>query len=96
MVNIQVAIKALGEIHRYSDLDIQIQSYSGRGMYGRVCLGVVLSSIDEVFRLGQELYELEFPKLRSDNMGMDMIVYWPDLELTEKDIQEIHEIMGEE
>lgn len=73
--------------------------YSGRGMFGRTCVGYVTSDGDGVapvmFTLGYAmgtLYadvpgdgEVEdgFHNARTDSMGLDMIVYWPELDTTE-------------
>mgnify|MGYP001578260863 CR=1 FL=1 len=57
-----------------------VQSYSGRGMYGKVCLGVQIDHLPEIFSLGQALYEYEemsYPSI--DNLGLNYIVYWPDI-----------------
>jgi hypothetical protein len=52
--------------------------YSGRGMFGKTCLGVVGSMQDLDILLS------EIPGsavgLRKDNMGLDYIYYWPDIE----------------
>jgi hypothetical protein len=47
------------------------EKYSGRGMYGVNCLGVVCPHS----RIGfwQQLFE---EKVSIDNMGLDMIIYW--------------------
>ena len=53
--------------------------YSGRGMFGKVCFGIVCeaSFIDELYDKAEEL-GLPEPKL--DHMGLDYIVYWPTLQ----------------
>ena len=56
------------------------RGYSGRGMYGDECVGVVLEHEGDVFRfatlLGLDLAEaLGSPKF--DNMGLNIIAYWP-------------------
>lgn len=49
------------------------RSYSGRGMYGRYCVGVTVSRsyVDDVKKL--------IRGASTDSMGMDVIVYWPFL-----------------
>ena len=52
--------------------------YSGRGMFGRTCLGVVGSMQD----LDTLLSEIKGSAngLKKDNMGLDYIYYWPEIE----------------
>jgi hypothetical protein len=65
------------------------RSYSGRGMYGRQCFGIVtdngLSFVQELaYTCGEE--GLRMPeRINSDSMGLDMIVYWPGVEFTMAD-----------
>lgn len=56
------ACARLGEVER---------SYSGRGMYGATCVGVVVAprNVARAKRLA--------PGASVDNMGLDAIVYWP-------------------
>jgi hypothetical protein len=83
------------------------RSYSGRGMYGRYCLGVVIehSNPSKVLTelilslcifAGTEADQLErvqwvcqnLDDMRSDSMGRDMIVYWPDIKWEELDSED--------
>lgn len=58
------------------------ETYSGRGMYGKMCIGVVTENPDKLKRklkgiLGAELaYDL-LENWTTDNMGMSTIVYFP-------------------
>ena len=57
--------------------------YSGRAMYGARCIGVVVDNPGKLMLLGAELERMEesvepFLRPRTDNMGYDMIVYWPN------------------
>ncbi|TXH53642.1 MAG: hypothetical protein E6Q97_12815 [Desulfurellales bacterium] len=72
------------------DLDVRTD-YSGRGMYGETCLGLVTSQpmailgwrfalvLDE---LGLDPYEV-LVKARTDSMGYDTITYFPGVTLAE-------------
>jgi hypothetical protein len=53
-------------------------NYSGRGMFGKTCLGVVGTMQD----LDTLLSEIKGSAngLRKDNMGLDYIYYWPEIE----------------
>jgi hypothetical protein len=56
--------------------------YSGRGMYGDTCVGIVVSDVLELgaaiarFVEDEELREELTINSRTDSMGMDTIVYW--------------------
>lgn len=56
---------------KLTDMDLRPRSYSGRGMYGRECVG---ASIDG------HPGDYELPKdWRSDSLGKGFIVYWPSV-----------------
>ena len=78
--------------------------YSGRGMYGEKCIGIV-GSLSDCMRVisavivtmsrtlnaefeGNVQTLLDFSK---DSMGRDLIVYWPTLESFEEDSEELDE-----
>jgi hypothetical protein len=49
------------------------RDYSGRFMYGKRCVAVVLS-----WQSGYSLEDLPLEGQVWDNLGLDTIVYWPD------------------
>lgn len=49
------------------------RSYSGRGMYGKQCLGVDLPKIAHLVKLGG------VPLPTTDSMGLGIIAYWPNV-----------------
>jgi hypothetical protein len=51
------------------------KGYSGRGMFGRTCLGITGPSLQEMLAATKR-----FGKASYDNMGLNMIVYWPHME----------------
>ena len=55
--------------------------YSGRDMYRKTCVGFVISDATKVLELGAILFvELgRVPMAREDPMGLDSIIYFPDL-----------------
>lgn len=73
------------------------RSYSGRGMYGRSCLGVVASNVLEMFAdmlnevdtsAEEDEISLVGDMMRNavtDSMGRDTIVYWPNIEPPSED-----------
>lgn len=64
-------------------MDLRVRSYSGRGMMGKTCLGIVVSSNEEILELFYNLGKacMEYPEVtRSDNMGFDTIFYFPYIE----------------
>lgn len=79
----------------------ECQSYSGRAMYGKRCLAVVLDA-GKLGRLVQSMMETclncepddadamndaikDVRDMRWDNMGFDMVYYWPDVPYTDED-----------
>lgn len=66
------------------------EDYSGRGMFGDQCVGIVVGALESykvVAELVQELiiyYDFDDPahslgNIRSDSMGLDMIIYFPSI-----------------
>lgn len=68
------------------DEDAVYANYSGRGMYGRECLGFTFSSDSTLLRLGVALHRHfggDLPAdVRTDSLGCDRIVYFPQLAVT--------------
>ena len=86
-----------------TDLDYEVRSYSGRGMYGKSCLGidvprgtsaakVAFQLAVELARLGDEgedaISDLSDLEWCQDSMGMDSIVYLPGLAWEESEEEE--------
>lgn len=75
------------------------RTYSGRGMYGKECIGMVLSDND-AFKVAMALgdwireadldYDLAdaFKNPHIDSMGYDTIYYWPSLSVEAEDAAE--------
>lgn len=55
--------------------------YSGRGMFGKECLGVSVNQPGEIFRLGGILAEHveDMGPPQFDSLGYDWIVYWREV-----------------
>ena len=69
-----------------ANTEYEPRPYSGRGMYGKSCVGVVVESLGDAFLLGARLaLELgeEPPIPSSDSMGRGLIVYWRTIEMEE-------------
>lgn len=77
-------------VEAFESAGCDVRSYSGRGMYGRACLGVVTEENPAAFAIGLamgllENYEKEevaellqvLDSPETDSMGNDTIVYWP-------------------
>ena len=71
--------------------------YSGRVMYGDTCFGIVCSSpAQAMLSIGQALGQEEldenlveaFSDLRQDNMGLDTILYFPAISVSEETAEE--------
>lgn len=56
----------------------KLRSYSGRAMYGARCLGVTVGRWDyeDAFKAAKRLRSRG--AARSDSMGLDVIIYFPD------------------
>jgi len=58
------------------------EDYSGRGMFGRTCIGVV---VDDVYEFQDRCFMRNIKiKPKTDDMGKSTIVYFPTLSLSEK------------
>lgn len=81
-----------------NDAGYSLRSYSGRGMYGDSCLGIVTENV--VATVANVLFRIEpdnqcdflnvFESARTDSMGMSDIIYFPTLKVT-PEIEEILE-----
>lgn len=87
-------------------LGYEVRSYSGRGMYGARCLGVVVDADVPIFKVGMEVgAELErccngrwsdsFEKARTDNLGLGTILYFPSVEYSEEEYEDEDELKEE-
>ena len=50
------------------------RQYSGRGMYGKTCIGFVTSNPTDLAA------EIGVRGSRTDSLGLNVIVYWPSIE----------------
>lgn len=69
--------------------EYHLRSYSGRGMYGAECVGVVADDLQTFFGdviesspVDLDRWHLGFllKNARTDGMGRQTIIYWPELE----------------
>lgn len=58
------------------------ETYSGRGMFGRTCLGIVCSNATTCIEMAARK---GIRGASTDNMGLDYIVYWRSLDTTKKE-----------
>lgn len=73
--------------------DFDTRKYSGRGMWGKYCLAIYVSSIDNIFAdvleaLADNFHSMEakdvreisqeFRGMKTDSMGTGYVVYWPN------------------
>ena len=65
-------------------------TYSGRGVYGKHCVGIELDSVQQLWDLSRDLAVKgeEVPAPRTDNLGLGIIAYWPGLEASEPEEEE--------
>jgi hypothetical protein len=52
------------------------EGYSGRFMFGRTCLGI---TGPDPTKIRGKAYKRGFGRGKIDNMGVDYIVYWPQI-----------------
>lgn len=79
------------------EVGMTTQTYSGRAMYGKQCLGVVGSlsefvrftlalveaaSLDDAEPLAEVIEAMREGRTSSDSMGLDTIFYWPSMQVT--------------
>ena len=77
-MNTEDKIKAIAE-----EVDGGVrEDYSGRGMFGECCLGIVCSDANKCLEVAGSK-GIKGGKV--DNMGLDYIVYWPNLKAKFKD-----------
>lgn len=50
--------------------------YSGRGMFGKKCIGIVTKYPDDAIA---EAKTMCLPTPKVDNMALEFIVYWPQI-----------------
>ena len=72
------------------DEDALREDYSGRGMYGHECFGVVVKNIPEIARFAAALGSLTecddlMEDAASDEMGLGLILYFPRYTLSDDD-----------
>jgi len=60
------------------------EDYSGRGMMGQTCIGI---TTPYPTRTIEKAAEKGLVGSRVDNMGMDMIIYWPRFKTNEEEIR---------
>jgi hypothetical protein len=74
------------------ELEFPVRSYSGRGMMGKSCLGIVADS-NEMFSmfylLGTRKLDYPWGSIHWDNFGAyNTIYYFPDVSFVERDVCE--------
>ena len=94
---VTVKREVLEDVVYRSDMDLdQIRSdYSGRGMYGRECLGLTCTLPDLLmFAINFELIHGDdedadllpsewIPQVQEDSMGRGAIYYWPSVQVVD-------------
>lgn len=78
--------------------ELSVRSYSGRGMYGRTCLGVTLggdigNAVADIFLAmahtasPSDMEEVAdaFRGMQTDSMGRGTIMYFPGIEFSDSD-----------
>lgn len=90
------ALRDVLEIVEAEGFDVRLE-YSGRGMYGRKCLGITTDNMGDMFVLGQLLHEHDWMgRPSTDSMGRSAIVYWPSVDTTDYVAETMHSDEEEE
>lgn len=85
----KLTAKRIIEVYNYHSPELT--SYSGRYMYGKVCLALDTDDVSHLIRFTLRLIEQGIPpvdveelvgSMKWDSMGLGYIFYWPHLELT--------------
>lgn len=62
-------------------------NYSGRGMYGKECLGADFDSMQEfleaMFEINESLPDFEWGNVTTDSMGLGTVFYWRGIRVDE-------------
>lgn len=88
MVTSTTLLSLLREVYDNGDMEMEVRSYSGRGMYGDTCVAVTLGSYANAWTLALAIADVNngnadlfgLPEPRSDSMGLGTVLYWPSLE----------------
>lgn len=88
-----ITLEQAQDIVSAADLEYEdiYPEYSGRAMYGRTCVGFVVPNTGMLLNLGLAIgtvldeYEAQafMGGARTDNLGLDMIVYFPEVQIAE-------------
>ena len=62
-------------------LELNLSSYSGRGMYGKVCASI---NGKNPYAIIEEAASRGIRGARVDSLGLGSVVYWPTLEWDER------------
>lgn len=90
MIDSASFLELLRKVWNNGDIEMNVRSYSGRGMYGKTCIAVVTNDLwDLAIELAQvaerdNLGLLDLPgSPAQDSMGLGRVYYWPQLEWPE-------------
>jgi hypothetical protein len=73
----------------FEECGLDVMSYSGRGMFGKECVGVQVDNLGEFFaeviyglepddeRMDKETLAEAFRNMKTDELGRGMVVYFP-------------------
>lgn len=79
------------QMQHLGEFEFSIRKYSGRGMYGKKCLGITFDGSFSLIHFGYELGRLadedfhieEAFNYATDSMGLGTILYWPNIEFND-------------
>lgn len=81
-------IALLQEVYDQGDIEFNVRSYSGRGMYGKECVAITTDGHTSAWTIALALADLNAGNIdlyglgepREDSMGLGRVYYWPQME----------------
>lgn len=64
-------------------MDFKVRPYSGRNMYGKYCMGIGVDNESEYVELVHQAKSRGIEGAVTDQLGLGLIVYWPDIDWPE-------------
>jgi hypothetical protein len=88
--------KQAADFRSYLEEYYKTREYSGRGMFGKKCIAFNTLNINEAIweiasNIPDSLKELDIKYPKTDNMGLEYIVYWPSIPYVEEDSEDKEE-----
>lgn len=91
----EITAEMLWDLEMATGEEIKFISYSGRAMWGQTCFGAVLPCVEDAFvwalNLNEQFHDI-LSDPRVDDMGRNIVVYFPHVRVSDETINEWEEI----